>query len=177
MSTIDTGCCWEACILLLSRALMLVPGHLWKSWESESLLLSKVPEACMAYWSLSLACVTEKKKSHIFLLLKGTPPSQLRTELHTVPSLNLEGEYIIHLIFSILQISPRKMNSEDQLPRWNEGIRNFIRSKRLFNKETKYYYKNEEEIMKSLIENFKYPYSLRQNVQNILSCLFSATHY
>lgn len=69
------------------------------------------------------------------------------------------------------------MNSKDQLPGWNEGTRNFTGSKRLFNKETKYYYKNEEEIMKSLIEDFKYPYSLKQNVQNILSCLFSATRY
>lgn len=68
------------------------------------------------------------------------------------------------------------MNSNDQLPGWNEGTRDFIGSKMLFNKETKYCYKNEE-MMKSLIDNFKYPYSLKQNVQNALSCLFSATRY
>lgn len=174
MSKVDTGCCQEACILLLSRALMLLPRHLWKSWESESLLLSKVPEACMTYWSLSLAYVTEKKaiffcfsKAHLYPAQNRTTncsSTDFRRRIHHPP-----------YIFYPAKIS-QKMNSNDQLPGWNEGTRDFIGSKMLFNKETKYCYKNEE-MMQSLIDNFKYPYSLKKNVQNALSCLFSATRY
>lgn len=46
------------------------------------------------------------------------------------------------------------MNSNDQLPGWNEGTRDFIGRKMLFNEETKYCYKNEEEMMKSFDRNF-----------------------
>lgn len=135
----------------------------------------KVPEACMTYWSLSLTCVTGKKaiffcflKAHLYLAQSRTTHcsfTDFRRRIHHPP-----------YIFYPAKIS-KEMNSNDQLPGWNEGTRDFIGSKMLFNKETKYCYKKEEDMMKSLIENFKYPYSLKQNVQNIFSCLFSATPY
>lgn len=120
--------------------------------------------------------VSQKKKPYFSASQRHTSiPAQNRT---THCSFTEFRRRIHHppYVFYPAKIS-KKMNSKDQLPGWNEGTRNFTGSKRLFNKETKYYYKNEEEIMKSLIEDFKYPYSLKQNVQNILSCLFSATRY